>query len=196
VIVAFAGRRVDPPDTAQPRFPLWNAEMVTQRLRTVVALLKPSAFVGSAACGADLLALDVARSLGCRRRIVLPCEAKQFREFSVADCGGNWGAMFDALVQDARGENDLVLIPYSADWSASIKAANARIIAEALALAREAESIQNQITALIAWDGQPHSEDDFTQDFIDQVRAHDIPIVTINTLHPMGYTGGTTDGCA
>src|SRR5918998_703810 len=113
--VGLAGRRVDEPGAERSRFPLTNVEAVAQRLRTVLADLEPEVLVSSAACGADLLALDAARTLGIRRRIVLPFDASRFRASSVIDRPGDWGSLFDLLYEEALSSNDVVILPREGD---------------------------------------------------------------------------------
>ncbi len=83
IIVALAGRRIDAPDTQKPSFPLENTEKVRRCMSELFTKHQVSTLVCSAACGADLLALEVAGDLGLRRRIVLPFERDRFREISV-----------------------------------------------------------------------------------------------------------------
>ena len=49
-----------------------------------------SVLVCSAACGADLIALQAAGRVSLRRRIVLPFEPSRFRDSSVVDRPGDW----------------------------------------------------------------------------------------------------------
>ena len=65
-VIALAGRRIDAPDTDPPRFPLGNIPMVRQRLVDMLAAERADALVCSAACGADLIALEEAERLGIR----------------------------------------------------------------------------------------------------------------------------------
>jgi len=72
MVIAFAGRRIDPPAADKSRFPPANERMVAHRLRHRFQEMGARAFVGSAACGADLLGHDVARELGLHSVVVLP----------------------------------------------------------------------------------------------------------------------------
>src|SRR6202007_3063310 len=92
--------------------------------------------VCSAACGADLIALEEAERLGLRRRIVLPFPAKRFRETSVTDRPGEWGALYDRLIGEAKAAGDLVVLSGTGDDDAAYAAANTTIVHEAEELAR------------------------------------------------------------
>src|SRR5262245_52110419 len=67
MVVALAGRRIDAPRAAMPRFPLERRSAVRRRIRVQLELLGADVLVSSAACGADLLAQDIAGKLGLRR---------------------------------------------------------------------------------------------------------------------------------
>ena len=51
----------------------------------------PARLIRSAACGADLLALDIAGEFGVERHVVLPFAVQAFRASSVTDRPGEWG---------------------------------------------------------------------------------------------------------
>jgi hypothetical protein len=93
---------------------------VRQRLVDMLAAERAAVLVCSAACGADLVALEAAERLGLRRRIVLPFAAERFRTTSVTDRPGDWGPLFDRMIaaagaagemanRSARGERDKVV---------------------------------------------------------------------------------------
>ena len=109
-VAALAGRRIDAPDAKEARFPLANVARVRERIAAVLRQHQVAALVASAACGADLIALDEAARLGARRRIVLPFPVDKFREKSVTDRPGDWGALYDRLVRDAAQAGDLIVL--------------------------------------------------------------------------------------
>src|SRR5215813_6025457 len=59
-VIVEAGRRVDAADATVVRFPPQNVPEVREKIRRLLEMQKPVAIVSSAACGADLLLLDVA----------------------------------------------------------------------------------------------------------------------------------------
>src|SRR5262245_66089037 len=71
MIIALAGRRIDAPDAPTPRFPSENVRLVQSRLADLFAREGATALVSSGACGADLVALEVAGARGMQRRVVL-----------------------------------------------------------------------------------------------------------------------------
>jgi len=94
-IVAFAGHMIDRPDRATPRFPPSIEATVRAELRSRLAAIAPAAVYASAACGADLMCLEIARELGAETHVVLPFPAAEFRRVSVDFAGPSWGERFD-----------------------------------------------------------------------------------------------------
>jgi hypothetical protein len=163
-IVALAGRRIDAVDTNPSRFPLDAVPTVRRRLADLLARERAVALVCSAACGADLLALEEAERLGLRRRIVLPFPPDRFRESSVVDRPGDWGRVFDRLVRAAEEAGDLIVLSGNPDNDdAAYAAANEAIIAEAQRLAQEGTA--HRLVAAIVWEGLARPGDDTTAHF-------------------------------
>src|ERR1019366_7008755 len=104
MIIALAGRRVDSADAKESRFPLRNVGIVRTRARAALKEIGATALVSSAACGADLIALSEAGKLGLRRRVVLPFERSRFRDTSVTDRPGDWGPLYDQVLDAVRSE--------------------------------------------------------------------------------------------
>jgi hypothetical protein len=187
MVVALAGRRVDAPGAERPRFPLANTDAVAQRLRSVLADLEPEVLVSSAACGADLVALDAARALGIRRRIVLPFEAPRFRVSSVVDRPGEWGPLFDSLYEEALSSNDVVILPCGGDDEDAYAAATHRIVTEALSLAEQRNpegivSLGREPTAIVVWEGESRGEGDLTARFAALATEQGMRVVEVDTL--------------
>lgn len=114
----------------------------------------------SAACGADLLALDVAMTAGIRCRIVLPYSQERFRRTSVVDRPGNWGALFDRAVRTVAARGDLLVLKGATDDSQAYEDANKRIIQEATAPLGPARA-----RAILVWEGRSRGKGDATAHF-------------------------------
>jgi hypothetical protein len=191
VIITSAGRRIDELDAKKERFPLRNADRVAEETRSRFKSLGVSLLVCSAACGADLIALNASRSLGIRSRIVLPFAPQRFRGTSVVDRPGNstwnWGTLFDELVERANETNDLVVLSsndaQADDETAAYIQTNQRLITESMDLSRTAsDNLEKQIKALIIWEGESRGEDDMTGDFANRARQAGIPLEEVNTV--------------
>lgn len=164
MIVAVAGRRIDARGAQPPRFPLEQSNVVGARILAALKRLKATAVVSAAACGTDLLTLAAARSLGIRRRIILPYRADWFLADSVTDRPGNWKALYNELIEEARASGDLVELTFPRGSDDAFRAANEAILSEAKRLARK-ESRSNPSAALaglIVWEGAPRGPDDIT----------------------------------
>ena len=109
-VVALAGRRIDLPDAQVPQFPLGNVQEVGRRIYEALCEMHAVALVCSAACGADLVALEQAKQLGLRRRVVLPFAPERFRETSVVDRPGDWGPLYDQQVAATAAAGDLLVL--------------------------------------------------------------------------------------
>jgi hypothetical protein len=175
--VALAGRRIDAPDAANIRFPLKMVPDVERELERVLRRERAGYLVCSAACGADLLALRAAKSLGVQNRIVLPFERQRFKAVSVLDRPGDWGDLFDLLVDAAAARNELVVLKGAADDDAkAFAAANERILTEVR------DSAFGRKVALAVWEGGSRGDGDATADLLKEAERLDFELATVLTV--------------
>jgi hypothetical protein len=190
-VVALAGRRIDAGD--EGRFPLVNVPIVRDCLLSFFQTRHIQTLVSSAACGADLISLDMAGQLGVRRRIILPFDHDRFRETSVVDRPGEWGLLYDRVVEAVMREGDLVVLKGAGEDGVAYAAANERILEETLqlALAGVAPPPGPEATrpispeaafALIVWDGRSRGEDDSTEQFAASARRRGLVIEEVLTI--------------
>ena len=189
-VVALAGRRIDLPEAQVPRFPLENVQEVGERICEAFCKIHAVALVCSAACGADLVALEQAKQLGLRRRIVLPFAPERFRETSVVDRPGDWGPLYDQQVSATAAAGDLLSLDIATGGDAAYAAANETIVREAQALARTAQS-DHRLIAILVWEGAPRPGSDATARFRDLTRRAGFEEQSISTLSaiPQQATG-------
>lgn len=163
MIIALAGRRVDAEDAKQHRFPATskNVEIMRERIRITLQTQGATVLVSSAACGADLLALSEAGSLGLRRRIVLPFDREKFRATSVTDRPGDWGPLYDKVLHEVEKNGDLLVIKAKSEEEAYAEV-NHTIVTEAQLLGLW---LQQPVTAVLVWDGKSRGEGDLTEEF-------------------------------
>jgi hypothetical protein len=184
--MALAGRRADAATAEVPRFPVANVPLVRERLRKLFEERGSRVLVCSAACGADLVALDVAGSLGVRRRVVLPFDRRTFRETSVTDRPGDWGPLYDRVVETVGGAGDLVVLDPTGDADSAYLAANQRILDEAIALSGARPAVRpipaEQAMAVIVWEGSPRDPDDATHRFAEAARRRGLRVEPVLTL--------------
>lgn len=72
-------------------------------IAVAIESIRPSAAVGALAAGADILIAEALSARGVDLQIVLPCDARKFREESVTVAGAAWGPRFDRLLAEASG---------------------------------------------------------------------------------------------
>ena len=178
MIIALAGRRVDSPNAKEPRFPLRNVENVRIRTRAVLSEQGAKAMVSSAACGADLIALSEAGQLGLRRRVILPFERRRFRETSVTDRPGEWGPLYDQVLDAVEAAGDLVILQNESDDEA-YSAANRAILDEAVALAK---AVDKPAIAVLIWDGVSRGDHDLTEEFGAEARRRGLAVTEVRTI--------------
>lgn len=179
MIVALAGRRIDAPDAANPVFPVASVDRVRESIRRLLEDEGATALVSSAACGADLLALEAAGWLGIRRRVVLPFEPGRFRETSVMDRPGDWGPLFDKVIAEVSAKGDLVNLKLDSKDDESYVQANRAILHEALNLAG---SSHDRVSAVLVWNGVSRGESDITSAFGEAARSLGWKVLEVSTL--------------
>jgi hypothetical protein len=179
MIIALAGRRIDAADAKQERFPAKNVAMVRERIRLMLQSQRATVVVSSAACGADLLALSEAGSMGLRRRIVLPFEREKFRATSVMDRPGEWGALYDKALNEVENNSDLLVIGSKEDDDKSYAEASHVIVDEALSLGQQ---LQQPALAVLVWEGQSRGAGDLTEEFGTFAKNKGVAVAKIMTL--------------
>lgn len=179
VICALAGRRIDAGGQLEHRFPLARREAVREKISSLLQTERVQVLVCSAACGADLLALEQAGNLRLRRRIILPFDEIKFRETSVIDRPGEWGSTYDRIISEVREAEDLVVLKGASNEGEAYDAATAAILKEASRLATEG---CRQALALAVWEGASWGEGDKTASFVEQARSLRFTVREISTI--------------
>lgn len=171
MVIALAGRRIDAPNAATPSFPEANINEVKARLRTFFTSRKVSTLVCSAACGADLAALEVAATLGIHRVVILPFAPEIFRETSVTDRPGNWGPVYDKLMHEVQP----IVLNYSKDDADAYTNTNLLIL-------DHAKQKNDQSEALVVWNQKPRSSGDASLHFMHEAKKRNMHVNEISTL--------------
>jgi hypothetical protein len=174
-IAALAGRRIDAQDANNSRFPLAEAEHVLHKLLRRFRQERIERIVCSAACGADILALEAAKELAIPAKIVLPFHPDIFRNISVTDRPGDWEERYDRLVRAARDRDDLIELGLDAGDEKAFTATNHRIIQEAL------NSEFQRKLAFVVWEGRSHGGDDSTAEFLSIALSHGFEKISVLT---------------
>jgi hypothetical protein len=159
-VAALAGRRIDEAGARVVRFPLGRASAVSRDIAEILVRDATGLLICSAACGADLLALEVGFNLGIRCRIVLPYNAIDFRRTSVVDRPGGWGILYDKMIKDADARGDLVVLNGEVGDELAYRLANETIVRESVAAAGSKHAI-----AIVVWEGKARNPSDATASF-------------------------------
>jgi hypothetical protein len=177
-VVALAGRRVDRGDEAIARFPLENVGYVRGQIARLFQELEVQVLVCSAACGADLIALEEANAAGIRSRVVLPFSRDHFCKVSVVDRPGNWVEEFDRMLDKASERGDLVTLDQKGPDDEAFLVASARILDEAVLLAKQ---LAAKVAVIVVWDGT-HGNGDTTADLAAKARHQGFDVYELTTL--------------
>lgn len=173
-ILVEAGRRVDAGDATVARFPTHSVPAVRKKIQRELEIQKPVAIVCSAACGADLLLLDVADQEHIYRYILLPSKPEEFRASSVTDRPGDWGDLYTKALRASKVE--ILRVP---EGQEGYLETNLKLLDKAQALANQERT---SVKALVVWDKKSRGPDDVTAHFREQAGLRKIPILEIYTL--------------
>jgi hypothetical protein len=179
VVIAFAGRRIDAADAPARRFPIECREAVAARLEALFRNSAATTLVSSAACGADLVAIEVARAIGMAFVIVLPFDEASFAATSVTDRPGSWLAPYEQARREARQRGDLIVLNGDPSADSAYALANDRIIREA---ERRAADGRSDLLAVIAHEGASRGAADLTEAFARAARESGIRVEHVSTL--------------
>lgn len=159
-VAALAGRRIDAVGSRVRRFPIDRIDQVRTDLKSLFEQEAVGFLVCSAACGADLIALDLAKKNSIRYRIVLPFSVERFRQSSVVDRPGDWGLLFDQIMREVPDEELIVMQEVASDDEA-YERANKEIVRQAVMTAAPETAL-----AIAVWEGRPRQEGDATASFL------------------------------
>lgn len=177
MIIALAGRRIDEVNAPYKRFPANSISLVKEKLRRFFLDHMVTHLVCSGACGADLLAHDIAGEMGIRRTMILPFDAKSFRSTSVTDRPGEWGRMYDKMLKEISLSN-LKILNYDQADSRAYEKTNEEILNYAETLGNDN---QVKVGALIIWEGKSKDSNDTTLHFKLMAEKRSLRILEIIT---------------
>ncbi|HEV8084622.1 MAG TPA: hypothetical protein VGP55_15555 [Chitinophagaceae bacterium] len=184
MVAVLAGRRVDAADASAARFPMQNVEKVKEKLKHFFIANSINYLVCSGACGADLIALDIAGQLNISRKIVLPFDAETFRSSSVTDRPGNWGKLFDTVYKELNAGPNVIVLNYGKDDNDAYEKTNFDILNTAdLIFEKLKKAGDGKKVAVIIWEGAPKDSNDTTDHFRKEAEKRGYTIEEINCLH-------------
>jgi len=176
-VAALAGRRIDAPGADVARFPLHRRAAVMHDIADLLRRDGVDLLISSAACGADLAAIDAAMALGVRCGIVLPFARARFRATSVVDRPGDWGEVFDRALAYAEAHGFVRELPQGDADDAAYARTNEVILDEA----QRAAAPQRPI-AVVVWEGRSRGNGDLSAHFLERARRAGLEQRTVLTL--------------
>jgi tetratricopeptide (TPR) repeat protein len=146
----FAGHMVDAADRPVPRFPATAIPSAEERIRNWLTANAIRFSYSSAACGGDILFLEIAQSLDIETHILLPFARDYFITTSVEHGGKEWVQRFERVMVKAASVT--VLNEDVPDYHpSSYDFTNQMIGAQAAA---RAASLDSPLRGLALWNGQ------------------------------------------
>jgi hypothetical protein len=171
-VLAVTGSMIDQPGRGTPRFPGGLEHAVREALRERLAAIAPVAVYGSAACGADILALELVREMGGETHVVLPFPPAEFRRASVDFAGGDWGERFERVLAGADS------VTVTSDHRASGSAATfdyANLVLTGMARLR-AQVLDTAARGLAVWDPGAQGAAGGSASLVSVWERHGLPI--------------------
>lgn len=181
-VACLAGRRIDPEHADPIRFPAHREPLVRGHLSRILATETVWHLVCSAACGADIIALEACASAGVSATIVLPFAAAEFRRVSVTDRPGDWGPRFDRVLARARAAGSITELSMSSKDERAFEIANEEIVSIAAGMR------SGRHLAVIVWDGEKVGEEDVTGHVRDLAVARGFDLLEVPTLADGGQS--------
>ena len=180
-VVAFVGHLLDKSDRPQPRFPAHLEPAVRQALRERLTACNAGIGYSAAACGSDILFLEVLRELGGETHVVMPFCKEQFVENSVAVVtGAGWEQRFESALK-AAAETVYASEKMMTAGTASLEYVGQLLIG--LAGLRAAQ-LETELVPLAVWDGKPGDGAGGTADTIAHWRGlgYTVEIIDLGSL--------------
>jgi len=147
-VLVFTGNMIDHPGRDAARFPAMLEPAVREAMGERIAAISPLAAYGSAACGADILCLELVREMGGETHIVLPFPPAEFRQASVDFAPGDWGERFERAL--AAADSVTITSDHRASGSAAAFA-YANLVATGTGKLR-AQGLDAPLRGLACWD--------------------------------------------
>ncbi|MCA9232374.1 MAG: hypothetical protein KDA57_17125 [Planctomycetales bacterium] len=183
-VVIATGHMIDSDHREHSRFPPGIAEAVRGEIVRKVAGWGPVIGYASAACGADLLFLEVLAETENDAVIVLPFSSEQFSATSVNYAGPGWQQRFESVVQHF-GE-PVVATSWSTPASGPAFDYANRVMSGLAKL--QADLFEVPVTLLAVWDGEQEGELGGTAEFVSRWKEQALPVEHINTRQFLSVT--------
>jgi hypothetical protein len=113
-----------------------------------------------------------------RRIIVLPFEREKFRKISVTDRPGEWGPLYDRILDEVQKAGDLHILDLKSEEEAYAET-NHVIVDQAISLGQK---LRVSVRAVLVWDGKSRGKGDLTEEFGRYARSKTVPVIEVMTV--------------
>ena len=151
--MAFSGHVLDQPGSNR-RFPPEAEEIAKKEIAAALDEMGASCGYSSAACGTDILFLEIMIERGAETHIFLPFAKEEFIETSVRRAGGNWVSRFEAVLDQATSIHYVTKDGYNCE-DTLYTFCNDVLLGFA---AMRGRGMDENPRLLVFWDGQPGAE--------------------------------------
>ena len=176
-VVAFTGHLLDAPGRRSPRFPAEAAPSVRRSIESLLESMGAGIGYSSAACGADVLFLEVLQERGGESNVVLPFDRPDFFAASVAFAGEEWVRRAERVLAKSVRVDQATRGKYNAD-DLLFFYANSLIIGKAILRSR---FLETEPHLLAVWDGKDNRAVGGTAEFIRIWKNFRLPLTVINS---------------
>jgi len=186
-IIAFTGHMIDSLGRKVPRFPPVLEERVKDAIRSVLDDLNPGIGYSSAACGSDILFLELMQERKAETNVVLPFEFDDFLKVSVNFAGEHWKDRAHTVLERCSQRVQATEGKYLGD-DLLFDYANHVIMGKALL---RSSMLETDPVLLAVWEPSSKAATGGTSDFVQTWESKDLPVHIID-IAKIDRTGITT----
>ena len=186
-IIAFTGHMIDSLGRKVPRFPPVLEERVKDAIRSVLDDLNPGIGYSSAACGSDILFLELMQERKAETNVVLPFEFDDFLKVSVNFAGEHWKDRAHTVLERCSQRVQATEGKYLGD-DLLFDYANHVIMGKALL---RSSMLETDPVLLAVWEPSSKAATGGTSDFVQTWERKDLPVHIID-IAKIDRTGITT----
>src|SRR5687767_9402842 len=128
MIIIVAGRRTDAKDASDKRFPLENTKSVKGEIKKQFKSSDAKTLISSGACGADLVAMEVAGESGIEQVMILPFDEVNLKKISVTVRPGDWQLIYEPVIEKLKKTKGLIVLDVSVEEPSAFEKTNSLIM--------------------------------------------------------------------
>jgi class 3 adenylate cyclase/tetratricopeptide (TPR) repeat protein len=185
-IIAFTGHMIDSPGRKTPRFPAGLEHRVRDALSAALDKFNPGIGYSSAACGSDILFLELMQERKAETNVVLPFEYDDFLNVSVSFAGEQWKTRAQSVLERSSQRVQATEGKYLGD-DLLFDYANHVIMGKALL---RSSVLETDPVLLAVWDPGSKAATGGTSDFVRTWESKHLPvhIIDITKIDRTGIT--------